>query len=69
MRTTAVVTKLSELGHAFQMRADYIHVAVPGTTLEEFLPKMVVEAATLPELQGFDPYEIEAIIRHKCVAA
>lgn len=68
MRTTAVVTKLSELGRAFQTRADHIRVEVQGSTLEEFIPKMVVHATTLPELAGFDPYEIDAIIRDKCVA-
>jgi hypothetical protein len=39
-----------------------------GKEIAEFIPALVVRSTTLPELKGFDVYEVDAIIRSKASA-
>ncbi len=65
MADRMIVTSTIDIEEAFRSRVEDITVIPPeGKSVGEFLPDLVIHASTLPELKGFDIYEVEAILRH-----
>ena len=61
---TLPVRNADDIGLAFAQKARRIDLQPPaGKTQDEFLADTVIAASRLPELAGFDIYEVEAIIR------
>jgi hypothetical protein len=64
MDDRVIVTDTDGIKSAFENQVSHITLKAPeGESADEFLANMVVYATTLPQLEGFDPYEIESIIR------
>lgn len=59
-----IITQASDIKVALQRRIRLIDLEVPqGKATSEFVADMVVEAAKLPDMKVYSPYEIEGIIR------
>jgi hypothetical protein len=69
MTDRMVVAGIHDIAEVFRARARNITIVPPeGKEIAEFIPALVVRSTTLPELKGFDVYEVDAIIRSKASA-